>query len=492
MKYQFLTILASTVFFDYLFWESSLGLNLVLYNVLISLVSIIFQKESLKKTNVKISIGIVTLTGITFLIQYSSIALFTHIISTVLLIGFINDNAVKSISYSFYSFLIKLSEVPKWLFQQVRIPKTRNKYLSIFSRNKRIIFVPLIAFSIFFLLFYFANKDFARIVDYMLNLISEGLETIFGQISIFRILFYLIGLIISTLFIAHLINKRSSKLESTKSILVVRKRKKLQIPKPILALKTEYRTALMLVILVNVLLIFVNYTDIYYIWFNFKYEPGINLSQFVHEGTYLLILSILLSMGILLYYFNRNLNFYKENSRLKFLAIIWIIQNAILVISVGVRTYHYINNYGLAYKRIGVLIFLTCVTFGLITLALKITKRKSSYYLIKNNSWFVLGVFVFISTINWDKTIAKHNLSYVNQENLDLDFLFSLSSKTIPILIENRAVFEQEKTSQRNQLKWKIVNYWNSQKNKTWQEWNYQDYQTTNFLKKHYDTFTKD
>ena len=61
----------------------------------------------------------------------------------------------------------------------------------------------------------------------------------------------------------------------------------------------------------NVLLLVVNAIDINWIWFGFKPAPGFDLTQFVHEGTYVLILSILVAMGIVLWFFRRNLNFYE-------------------------------------------------------------------------------------------------------------------------------------------------------------------------------------
>jgi hypothetical protein len=56
----------------------------------------------------------------------------------------------------------------------------------------------------------------------------------------------------------------------------------------------------------------------------------------VHEGTYLLILCILMAMGVLLWFFRGNLNFLPDNERLRWLAHLWLAQNAMLALSVGV------------------------------------------------------------------------------------------------------------------------------------------------------------
>ena len=204
-----------------------------------------------------------------------------------------------------------------------------------------------------------------------------------------------------------------------------------------IGLKNEYRSALILIVAVNLLLMFVNGLDISWLWFNFEYNGDFSLSQFVHEGTYLLIFSILLSIGIILYFFRKNINFFPKNKLIKYCSIVWIIQNVILVISVGLRNYYYIEHYGLAYKRIGVFVFLLLTLFGLITLILKITKLKSSFYLIKVNTINLFTAFVLLSTVNWDVLIAKHNLSNLNNRKVDVTFLLTLSNNTLPLIHQN-------------------------------------------------------
>ncbi len=214
-----------------------------------------------------------------------------------------------------------------------------------------------------------------------------------------------------------------------------------------ISLKNEHRTGAILMAMVSVMATLVNGIDIAFVWFNFEYDGSQNLSQFVHEGTYLLILSILLSMAIMLYYFRGNQNFYIKNERLRWLANIWIIQNAIMVISVGIRNYHYIHHYGLAYKRIGVIFFLGLTLFGLITLFLKIKNKKSAFYLVRVNSWATYAMLLMLAAVNWDIQIAKHNTTHWNQGNIDLSFLLSLSDKTLPILDEHREIFRDQYVS---------------------------------------------
>lgn len=70
-----------------------------------------------------------------------------------------------------------------------------------------------------------------------------------------------------------------------------------------MALRNENMTAIISLVLLNVLLLCINCVDITYVWFGFTYNNDINLSEYVHEGTGLLIFSILLAMVLLLFSF---------------------------------------------------------------------------------------------------------------------------------------------------------------------------------------------
>ncbi|MEL7340178.1 MAG: DUF4173 domain-containing protein, partial [Bacteroidota bacterium] len=202
-------------------------------------------------------------------------------------------------------------------------------------------------------------------------------------------------------------------------------------------LKKEYRVGVLLVGMVNLMLLANNVLDIDWIWLNFVVEPGMNLKNLVHEGTYLLILSIMLSMGIMLYFFRSNQNFYRDQGLLHILSYLWIGQNIILLISVALRNYHYIAYHGLAYKRIGVFFFLLATVFGLLTLFHKIRNQRSAYYLFRVNGWAVYGTIVLLCLFNWDMIIARHNLTQEYPGDLDTEFLLTLSDKTLPVLLEH-------------------------------------------------------
>ena len=156
----------------------------------------------------------------------------------------------------------------------------------------------------------------------------------------------------------------------------------------VMALRNENTTGIISLVLLNLLLLFINCIDMVYVWFGFQYKNAGNLADYVHEGTGMLIFSIVLAMVVLLFFFRGNLNFYKKNKWLRWGSYVWLLQNMVLVISVLLRDYYYILHDGLAYKRIGVLVFLVLVLFGLVTIFIKIRQIKTSYYLLRVNAWF--------------------------------------------------------------------------------------------------------
>lgn len=210
------------------------------------------------------------------------------------------------------------------------------------------------------------------------------------------------------------------------------------------ALRRTHQSGLILLIGVNLLLLLFNVTDIRDNWFGFSVPDQFSLKNFVHTATWYLVFSILASIGILLYYFRGNINFYKKNKSIKSLAYLWIAQNLILGISVFLRNMHYIQYHGLAYKRIGILIFLILVVIGLITLVHKINSRKSTYWILKANSYSILLVLSLTSLTNWDLNIARYNLQHPNPSEIDTDFYLQLNATAYPLLYENLDVIEKQ------------------------------------------------
>jgi hypothetical protein len=166
----------------------------------------------------------------------------------------------------------------------------------------------------------------------------------------------------------------------------------------------------------------------------------LELKQYVHAGTYILIVGIILAIIVVSIIFKGYLNFYAKNKLLKTFAYIWIGQNAFLALSVACRNWQYIAQCGLAYKRIGVVIFLLLVLIGLLYITFKIRDQRSIYYVVVRMGWTVYMVLLASCFVPWDSFITRYNISaYAKNKTIDLPFLINeVSDKNISILLENK------------------------------------------------------
>jgi len=103
-------------------------------------------------------------------------------------------------------------------------------------------------------------------------------------------------------------------------------------------------------------------------------------------------------------------------------------------LSVAVRNFHYINEYGLARGRIAVAFLIPLIGFGLFTLFRKINWQLSLSYLFQVNGLAVWLWLLFFAAINWDGVITRFNLSTQSVEEVDWVHLANLSDRNTYLL----------------------------------------------------------
>ena len=295
--------------------------------------------------------------------------------------------------------------------------------------------IPIVVTTIFFGIYLGASPAFAE----KLSFLSDNLEAFFREFNIGVVFSLVLGGLIGIWAILKPAFWPEHWNFGGYAPMVRRKQGQSAISSLSSGLRTEFRTANLLLLSVNALLVAYHAIDIPWIWFQYDttLATSASHSQLVHEGTWLLIASILLSMGIMLYYFRGNLNFFGQSGMLRKLSYLWIAQNALLVVSVAVRNYHYIAFDGLTYKRIGVIIFLAMCLFGLATLAIKIAKGQSLQFLIGRNLMFGLILGIGLSALPWARWITLYNLHHYEQTGrIDLQYLSDLDDTNLDLLWE--------------------------------------------------------
>lgn len=450
--------LTGGILFNYLFWKEEQALNLLIYSLFI----LTFYAFSGKLLSNKKSILIASshlFAGILLLINHSVLNIYAWYISLFVLVGYVHNTQLRSIFTYLGAAFLQFIMAPINLVKKTTEIEIGGFSLKPLLKLIKYLIIPGFILLVFSVIYSIANPVFESYIggffENLSQLINRIFTLIFRDISIERILFLLLGILFSTgLFITckHQLEKIESGFQE--NLLRVRRDKKNysfwreilalfsgNLMNKKMALKTENTIAIISFVGLNALLLCLNTIDISTLWMG---NLGtLNFSEALHGSTNALIVSIVMAMIVILYFFNGNLNFYSKNKTIRFLAYSWIIQNAFLILSVVLRDHHYIAMHGLTYKRIGVILFSLLCFIGLLTVYLKVANKKSFFYLFKTNGtiWYIL--LLLCSIINWDVFIVGYNMKKRNSASVDVRYLMSLSDKTLPQLIENKELLKK-------------------------------------------------
>lgn len=513
---RFMLLVILTAVYNFVFWHEKAGLNLAVFVVLCSIAVIIVnltsasEQVSNNKKLIVLLLAVVYSAAMVVAIN-SAFSIFALVISIIVFTGFAQQRAMKSIYGAILTTISSMILFPFNALEGIRRSR-RYKVFSFFLKTLKVVLIPVIIVMVFYSLYAYANPMFNTYSESFWTEIGKYLNKVFYDYPFLRFLFIFSGLFLITgllynnnihlfadldnTFLEKFYRNRDLKLvwkTNPERYIPFVKRTHLFNPK-MKSFLTEYRIGLVLLIMVNLLIAFLNVLDINFVWLNFNSKEVGNLAYYVHEGTYVLIFSILLSMCILLYLFRGNANFFSKGILLKVLAYFWIFQNAIMAISVGLRNYYYIEYYyALSYKRIGVVIFLALTLIGLVTMILKIYQKRTTYNIFKINAAAAFIVLIVISSFNWDIAIADFNLSNPDKKSIDARYLLSLSDNVLPSLDRNKDVLElhnddfsfsrmdYEETEVFNQRKRSFLKDY---ENYSWLSLNYPDWKTYNYFTK--------
>ena len=484
--------------FAFLFYEQGFGVNLLIYDMAMAgLTAWIYRRRLQKIEGVVLFSGFV-LSALAVFFIHTSYSIWVHLLAALLWMGFAQARELKN-SLNWY-----IDGLANFFVHQFHFVNNINKVASSGKFGHIVkwiwVIIPAIIIGLVFVgIYYNASPWMEDLVDKVQGRVIQQIIDFFSDLNVLFIFLFLLGLMISNYFLLGS-QVELSAAKGLHDLKRIRERPAFAI-KP-MALRWELKRALLVFALLNALLFLVNFFDIKNVWFGFTFQ-GQFLRELVHEGTYLLIFSILLGMGICLYFFRGNLNFYKQNKGLKILAIVWVVQNMILVVSVFVRNYWYIHHYALAYKRIGVIFFLILTLVALVALLVKIIHRKKLSFMGHIQGWAFYGVMVGCCFVNWDVFIARYNINHADSAFLHLDYLAQMSSNALPVLDITEKELTKIKDSQPSFFELgsdfhRRYNYMTTEgfcetirqkKNafhydcpSDWRSWNYADYRVKKYL----------
>jgi hypothetical protein len=372
-------------------------------------------------------------TSLATVLVHSAFSGWMHAISLLLLAGMLSVLDLRSLFSALGTGVVNAVAAPLIFLRGLKQIRLGKMAIGALLWRSRIYLVPIIILVVFIAIYRNASPVFDGVIRNTFGWFGDLVVELFSHFNFALAGTFLLCLMVAALLLVR--NEVSLFAESDRASLdqLFRKRKRRYKVGLSRSLMHEYRAAMFLLFLLNLAILVLNVTDIQWVWLNFEWE-GQYLKQFVHEGTWLLILSIVISIVLVLYHFRGNLNFLTRNKTLKVLSYVWLMQNAVLAVSVAIRNFYYISYFSLAYKRIGVLIFLVLVLCGLITVVIKVMKQRTGFYLFRINAlaWFI--VLVVASSVPWDVIIARHNIGHADRSFLHLNYLSSLSDKALPYL----------------------------------------------------------
>lgn len=510
-------VIAGALLFSLVFWQEKLGLNALLFDSFIVVAIFYLYSDAWQSAAVRWLLAGHLLCLAMILLHNTLLSKVAFSITLALLAVFA-EYRHRSAWFAAGSLLLNIVLFPASFVEAWHPGATRpkkNRRLSIYIRFA---IIPVLLAGVFFLVYCAANRVFQAMATEIGFYLQWFWEALTGYISVQWLFFLPLGLAICA---SILLKSKSSyfkkkdlamknDLQRTRRSWVQRMRQPLynlmetvmgRLARGPLALKNENTVGVISLILLNLLLLLINGIDLRYIWLGAGPDRHTELYKQVHEGAGLLTLSIVLAMLVLLFFFKGNLNFYTKNKWLKLGAYCWIVQNCMLAASVFLRDYYYIRHYGLAYKRIGVLFFLLMVLIGLLTVLVKIWKKKTTYFLFRVNAWAGIVVLVVASCVHWDELMAAYNLRHRDSIPLDVSFLMDLSDKTLPLLDKNVQVLQDRQNQlQRERPAAKLITFGSCdtcfidrlhrreerfldrQRQWSWLSWNYADAYVTRYL----------
>ena len=414
-----LILFIGAIAFSTLFYSQRIGLNLLLFSLLTTIILFINNKDDFKNNKTILFASIYIITGINIFFHDSTLSIIANVVAFFTLIGHLSE--VKSSIY--VSWLNGLYTTIAGVFHRTyaltQDAKTKEVKKEIdYIHLAKITLIPLVIVFIFIGLYQNGNPVFS-------NLISK-IDLSFINIQWLLVAglgYYLFSNIHSPIEVepaTELDLKTDNNLLRTEGF---------SIP----VLKNENQLGIILIGLLNVLIFLYLVTDVAFLMSPQDLRASIYSAQ-VHSGINALIASIVIAIIILLYVFRGNLNFYSENKILKRLSFLWIILNVVLVLSIVLKNGQYIYYFGLTYKRIGVMVYLVLASIGLFTTLLKINNIKNIWYLLRMNTQSAFVILILSSTVNWDNLITNYNFNYA--QSMDFKYLLELSNNNTLLLKE--------------------------------------------------------
>lgn len=390
-------ILLSTVLFITLFYGETPGINIGILGVVYAVLTF-FKTWNERRTKSFFAVLALSILSSFAFAYYGDFVSLVAVVTSLFLLAFLSEKGdLKSIFVipvfitNFITFIYRVFQVQEWL-PKMNTSAGWQKFVSV-------VLIPVLFLLIFFGIYSLASDHFSNLFtafefdfDFW-QFLGIGLAGFFLAFNFWNFKIY------RFIFTAnhHLKNDfvNEDKIRSSTY--------------PCLPADAERKSGIVSLFVLNVLLFIFLLTFNYEQFVEVAKTPN-QLSAETHERVNAVILSIIMAIVVILFYFKGNFNFDEKAGPLKILAKIWIALNIILVLSAAAKNSEYILKLGVTYKRLGVYAFLILCVIGLIVTFLKIQHQKTNAFLFNHMIWYFYGTVLVCSFINWGGIATRYNL----------------------------------------------------------------------------------
>jgi len=392
-------ILASSLIFTLLFYNQGLGVNFAIFGiVLTAMICYSFQDKFTSREHLILLVASV-LSCLAFA-WYGDFASFLALILSVVFLQFkIQEPKLKTLQVFPLIVVNGIASLGRILMFSQYLPK--RKVNNGFTKKLIAYFIiPTVFLGLFFIVYSFGSDHFSSLfTDYYLDIDVWQLIVISG-------LGFYISFTFWNYWVPEVCYEKNELLDNDfKNISEIKNQNTFSFLDLDFERKSGVITLVMLNLMLLVFIVTYNYEQF------FEVIEKSQLSAATHERVNSVIFSILMAVGVILFYFKGGFNFDEKAVQLKRLAKVWIFLNGILIVSTVIKNSEYVSFYGLTYKRLGVYAFLILAIVGLIYAFLKIAKQKTNAYLINQMIWYFYGTILLCSYVNWGNLITNYNIS---------------------------------------------------------------------------------
>ncbi|TDX85939.1 DUF4173 domain-containing protein [Epilithonimonas xixisoli] len=390
----FITVLAVII----LFYKEYIALNLGIFGIFLSILTFTQTKSDLRDKTF-LTLFVTSIFSSFAFAWFGDAISFVAVFVSVFLLRFRGTYPrlkpflyIEVLLINLFSFLGRVFNTEQWYEKPTEGKSFAKKFITF-------VLIPGLFVAIFFFIYSFGSDHFA-------NLFRDS-ELDFEPLTviILSVIGFYFGFIFWNFGVDRFIFKQNHHLKDDFSGII-----KLEKPTfSFLDIDSERVSGFISLSALNILLL------IFIVTYNYEqfYEVTTSadtLSAETRDRVNAVIMSIIMAILVILFYFKNGFNFDEKAKTLKISAKIWIVLNGVLVLSALIKNAEYISGYGLTYKRLGVYAFLTMALIGLIFTFIKIQKKKTNAFLFNKMFWVSYGLILVCSYVNWGGIITSNNI----------------------------------------------------------------------------------